>query len=295
MFRKKIEVTGNTIDIAKTIVNRCLRLGYKINPVKLERMMVIAYGEYYIKTGKRLFDSKISVTNEGVCIRDIYLNFGDYDVFRAPFDNDKIFLASQESLFRILIDIYGDKNVLEIDDDPRLRKLKEIKKVKGNISDKAILEVFSNVERRALYTPILCSASEKAKWFVNECIKEGYEINTFKLEKLLVLAYGEYLVKTGKKLFNENIVIWEAGPMIKEVDEDFRCYAIGFHSPFYSYYLKLDAEERLIRDIMYKYGNMDGFELNANVKLKELVLLKNKDKFVTDEDIQKVFEKHMYI
>lgn len=38
---------------------------------------------------------------------------------------------------------------------------------------------------------------------------------------------------------------------------------------------------------------MDAFELNANIKLKELVERKNNDGFVSDEDIKKVFEKYL--
>ena len=38
---------------------------------------------------------------------------------------------------------------------------------------------------------------------------------------------------------------------------------------------------------------MDGFELNANIKLKELVNFRNSDGFVFDEDIKRVFEKYM--
>ena len=110
-----------------------------------------------------------------------------------------------------------------------------------------------------------------------------------------MLAYGEYLVKTGEKLFNEKIVIWESGPMIREVDRDFIHYAVEFHSQFGEYCLKLDAEEKLIEDILFRYGNLDGFHLNADIRLKELIELKKSDGFVSDEDIRKVFEKYMFM
>jgi len=293
MFRKKLEVTSKTIDIAKTIVNRCLRRGYRITPLKLEKMMVIAYGEYLVKTGQRLFESKISVSESGICIKEIQEKYNSVDEFEVLFADEKVFLFEEENVFKVLIDIYGDKNLLYINDDPRLRRLMENKKIRKNISDKDILAVFVNVPKRPIDTPLLCGASEKAKWIINGCLQKGYDINTFKLEKLLVLAYGECLVKTGTKLFSEKIVIWEAGPMIREVDRDFMRFAISFHSSFYEYYLKLDSEEKLIDSILNKYGNKDGFQLNENVKLKEISKLKNSDGFVSDEDIKRVFEKYM--
>ena len=295
MFRKKVEVTSNTIDIAKTIVNRCLRRGYKIYPAKLERMMIIAYGEYLVKTDKKLFETKFTVSRAGIHIQEIQEEFKHCDGFRELFVDDKIFLASEDVIFRNLIDEYGDKNFAYVDSDPRIKALKEFKRITKKLSDKEIYQIFKNVPKRVIETPILCSASEKAKWIINGCLKAGFDINTFKLEKLLIIAYGEYLIKTGKKLFNEKIVVWETGLNIREVNRDFIKYAMGFYAPFCEYYLKLDAEEKLIDSIIFEYGNMDAFKLNDNIRLKELEYLKNSDGFVSEEDIKKVFGKYTLI
>lgn len=294
MLSKKIETTSNTISIAKKIVNRCLKCGYEIYTSKLEQMMVIAYGEYLIETGKRLFECKIVMRQLGPMIKDFYRDFKQgLKCFNNPFEIDEIFLYDEEVVINRVVDMYGKKRLFHIKDDSRLRALKENNRVGKKISDNDIIEVFNMVPKPQIITHILCGASEKAKWIINACLKAGYDINTYKLEKLLILAYGECLVKTGRKLFNEKIVIWEAGPMIREVDQDFRRYAVGFYYPFLGYHLKLYSEEKIIEEIIYKYGNMHGFELNDNVKLKELAELKNSDGFVSDEDIKRVFEKYI--
>lgn len=293
MFRKKLEATSSTIDIAKTIINRCLRRGYRIYPAKLEKMMIIAYGEYLAKTGKRLFEAKISINKKGIWIKEIQEKYSNVETFDIQFSDEKVFLCSEETVFREVIDVYGEQNLLYISDDARLRKLKENNRIGKNISDKEILEVFANSPKPKINTHILCSASEKAKWIVNACLKKRYYINTLKLEKLLILAYCECLVKTGHKMFNEKIVIWDSGPMIREVDRDFRSYTTGFHSPFLEYYLKLNEEEKEIDYIVNKYGRMDSYELRDEIKLKELAELKDSDGFVSDEDIKRVFKKYI--
>ena len=295
MFRKKIEASCNAIDIAKTLVNRCIMRGYKIYSAKLERMMIIAYGEYLVKTGKRLFEEKIRINKSGIMIKEIHEKYGDYYDFTKYFNDDKVYLYSEERILRNIVDEYGPESFKYIDSDPRIKALKEFKRINRIISDKDIMEVFTSVSKRPIDTPILCSASEKAKWIINGCLQKGYDINTFKLEKLLILAYGKCLVKTGTKLFNENIVIWEAGAIIKEVDQDFRRYAMGFYAPLREYCLKLYSEEKLIDDIISTYGEMDGFKLNELGMLKELAQLKDGSGFVSDEDIKRVFKKYTFI
>ncbi len=48
---------------------------------------------------------------------------------------------------------------------------------------------------------ILCQASEKGKIVVNECLDRGYDIDTLKLEKLLILMHGIMLSAYGDPFF----------------------------------------------------------------------------------------------
>lgn len=295
-MRRNLEVVNDTMSIAKIIVDRCLRKKYEIYTAKLEIMMIVAYGEYLALTGKRLFDAKITIGKIGPMIKKVDKGFEQYICgFHEPFYVDKLLLSDVEKVIRTTLDEYGDKVVFDINDDPRLVNLRKYKRFNKTVADEDIRRVFSDVkiQKKEIRTPILCSASEKGKWIVNACLNLGFDITTYKLEKLLVLAYGEYLVKTGKKLFNEDIMVSEVGIVIKEVDQDFIRFAMGFTAPLEEYYPMLNAEEKIINSIIYKYGNKDAFELTANAKLKELVEYKNSDGFVSDEDIKKVFEKYM--
>jgi len=138
---------------------------------------------------------------------------------------------------------------------------------------------------------ILCSASEFGKCIVNKCLNLGYSINTMKLEKLLVLAYGKYLCETGKKLFNEKIEICDHGVRIDEVEKDFLRYGIEFDTRFYEWYLLLDAQEKVLNTVVDIYGYMDVFEINDLPRLQKLKMYKNDKKIVPDEIIEKVFSR----
>lgn len=278
------EVTSSTIDVARTIYQRCVKY-YEISPWKLEKMMVIAYGEYLVKTGNRLFDATISVNKEGIYIKAIRENFDKcLDV-----NTDKMFLSSEEIILRRIVEEYGKQDINYIDNDNRILALENIKKWNNRLTDEDILEVFTRVKKSKMDTMIFCGACEKAKWILNECFYAGYEINTYKLQKLLVLAYGECLVKTGTKLFPEDIILNELGPFVKEVEICLLPYDIGgFYTPLFEWHLRLSSEDKLIKDIVKRYGNRSSNELSELRQLRDLKSHQNKV-FVTDEDIRKAF------
>jgi len=72
------------------------------------------------------------------------------------------------------------------------------------------------------------SAETVANWFLAhnayEYKKDGESIEPvthLKLQKLLYYAQGAYLAIYGVPLFNEDIVAWEHGPVVKEVYDKF--------------------------------------------------------------------------
>lgn len=146
MFWKSIKATNSTTCIAKNIINRCLRRGNVIYPAKLEIMMIIAYGEYLIKTGNRLFNSKISVSKNRIKIKEIQSICKGVVTFDRLFTDDRMLLWSEEAVIRKLIDEYGNKNFAYVDSDPRIRALKELRRIKSKISDKDIIDVFRSVK-----------------------------------------------------------------------------------------------------------------------------------------------------
>lgn len=74
------------------------------------------------------------------------------------------------------------------------------------------------------------SAQDIAKWFLyknyaeqkaNVAENDNYEvydgITHLKLQKLLYNAQGVYLAVRGKKLFKEDLIAWDHGPVVKDV------------------------------------------------------------------------------
>jgi len=117
---------------------------------------------------------------------------------------------------------------------------------------------------------VFCLASEKGVIVVNECLKKGIEINTLKLEQLLILIHGIMLSKYKKPFFYENVVARDFSLMIQEVDEDFRAYGMEFKESFEEYITLLEKEEEVMKYVIEKYGNLDFFDLNELYVLKKL-------------------------
>jgi len=124
---------------------------------------------------------------------------------------------------------------------------------------------------------ILCEASEKGAIVVNKCLNRGFEINTIKLEQLLILMHGRMLSLYNKPFFSQEVVARTHALMIDKVDKDFRIYAMEFKEKLEEYICLLEKEE-VMNYIIEKYGNLDFFEL------KELPVLKNLKDLFSKED-----------
>ncbi len=108
----------------------------------------------------------------------------------------------------------------------------------------------------------MCKASEIGKIIVNKCLQLNLDINTQKLQKLLVLIQVECIKQSGFPFFAEDIRVWDCGVAIKEVDEDFRQNGTRFCSELDENITLLDSEEEYIDTILNKFGNLTASELN---------------------------------
>lgn len=120
------------------------------------------------------------------------------------------------------------------------------------------------------YDEYLSKASEIGKIIVNKCLAQDIYINTQKLQKLLVLVQIECIKDSGFPLFSQNIEYWECGVAIKEVDKEFRQYALGFNKYLNEKIVLLYSEMQYIDNIINQYASLTPYDLN------ELCLL-NKD------------------
>lgn len=118
--------------------------------------------------------------------------------------------------------------------------------------------------------PIYCEASEKGIIVVNECLKNGYKINTLKLQQLLILMHGTMLALYEKPFFSQNVVATPNFLAIEKVTKDLLLYSLGFERHMEELICLLEKEEEIMHNIIENYGNLDSFELRELPILKDL-------------------------
>lgn len=138
---------------------------------------------------------------------------------------------------------------------------------------------------------ICCEASEVGKRVVNECLQRGYKIDIMKLEKLLILIQGEYLSLYDKPMFNQEVYCYKepVGVAIREVDCDFRKCALVLDQPVKEYRAFVENEERVIDDILNKYGTWDLFALNECAFIQKLFCLSTPDNIIPKQRVKEIF------
>lgn len=165
----------------------------------------------------------------------------------------------------------SDQSDIVVINNGQALKIGEIK----NISDKEIKGIEKDKKE------IMCRASELAKYTINRCLELEIRIDTPKLQKLLVIMQGEYLMKYNEAFFVEPIEVWDCGVAIKRVNCDFKSYVFGITEKQECYLALLDREKDIIHSVIDKYGKKDVFELNQDNRL-----LLIKDKYFEDRPIE---------
>lgn len=139
---------------------------------------------------------------------------------------------------------------------------------------------------------ILCEASEKGIIVANECLNRGIEINTIKLQQLLILMHGRMLSLYNKPFFSQEVVARPQALMIDKVNKDLMVYAMEFKELIEEYYILLEKEEAVMMEVIDAYGNLNFFDLKELPALKTLqdnFIKKNQESIISNEAIQKTF------
>ena len=118
---------------------------------------------------------------------------------------------------------------------------------------------------------VMCMAGEIGKIVVNKCLERNIFINTQKLQKLLVLMQIEHMQRVKTALFPQNILVWDCGVVIEEVDQGFIQYAIEFKEKQFEYITLLEEQEKTIDHVLNIYGDMDAFDINELSAIQFLV------------------------
>lgn len=135
----------------------------------------------------------------------------------------------------------------------------------------------------------MCKVCEIGKYVVNKCLARNIFINTQKLEKLLVVMQIEHMVRVKKELFPENILIRKCGVVIKEVDEGFVNYALGFEKELEPFIILLEEQQNTIERVLEQYGNLSTYEINELPEVQYLVarsVLVNGEKVICPKIMQ---------
>ena len=94
----------------------------------------------------------------------------------------------------------------------------------------------------------MCKSVELGKHIVKLCIKDNYDISPSKIQKLLYYMQSLYLYKYNKKLFDENIIAWNCGPAIKEVNT------------YFTKFLSENHDDEIIANLFLLDEEMDVFK-----------------------------------
>lgn len=68
-------------------------------------------------------------------------------------------------------------------------------------------------------------AIDIAKYIINKCIDNSNPISNLQLQKILYYTQGEYIKKTNKFLFADDIEAWQYGPVVPEVYYEYNNYS----------------------------------------------------------------------
>jgi uncharacterized phage-associated protein len=60
--------------------------------------------------------------------------------------------------------------------------------------------------------------------FILRALKENIELTPMKLQKLIYFLYKNYLKTTDERLFTELFEVWQYGPVLTSVYDEFKCF-----------------------------------------------------------------------
>lgn len=148
----------------------------------------------------------------------------------------------------------------------------------------------------------MTSALAVANTILGQAYNEKMKITPMKLQRLLYLLYKEYIKQTGEPLFSERFEVWQYGPVLVSIYDDFKRYKEN-HIEEYSYKVNENGKEiytsinlgssKEFRDIFYevwnKYKWYDASYLSELTRKEGTAWRKaveNKNYILSDEDIK---------
>lgn len=144
---------------------------------------------------------------------------------------------------------------------------------------------------------------EICNYFINKSLRENILINPMKLQKIIYIAYGLYLVESNEKLFKEGIESGPFGPVITKVYNKTCRYGnnyinepIGYNFSYLKKKIKNSKDLKFLCDVWdaCKDINVIGLANFSNSDDSPWALTKNYDTkncIITDDIIKNYFTK----
>ncbi len=149
-----------------------------------------------------------------------------------------------------------------------------------------------------------------ANAFIDFANNSSENLTHLKLQKLIYIAYGHYIVEYDCPLIKERIEAWRYGPVIRSVYDEFKSYG---RKPIKEYGTILNVTEsfnndrvvldtpviedektlEFIENIWRKYGNRDGYDLSNSTHKVDTPWYQAKEKqldIVPDEFIKSYYK-----
>lgn len=91
-------------------------------------------------------------------------------------------------------------------------------------------------------------ALDIAKYIIARCAENGAPVSNLKLQKILYFVLGEYHKQTGCWLFNEDVLAWRLGPVVRSVYDEYSPYGASAIYIYDPYEADVAPEDRAIID-----------------------------------------------
>ncbi|MED3536220.1 type II toxin-antitoxin system antitoxin SocA domain-containing protein [Bacillus toyonensis] len=138
-----------------------------------------------------------------------------------------------------------------------------------------------------------------AKYFIHLSEESTpYAITPLKLQKLLYYAQGFHLRDTGYPLFNDNLLAWAHGPVVRDIYDDYR--HLGYFTiksePFYITNHELTNEEiETIENVWEEYGHLDGKLLEELTHQEDPWLFTHRNEVIDIDLIREYFANQLIL
>lgn len=142
-------------------------------------------------------------------------------------------------------------------------------------------------------------AIDIAKWFINYNLKlrdidneDTDNITNLKLQKLLYYAQGSMLALKDKLLFNDDIVAWSHGPVVREVYDEFKNNGSNGIDEYFENISVDNETEQVLVQVYNIFGQYSAWGLRNMTHQETPWLETNRNDVISIEKIKKYFKEN---